>query len=92
MMIAEVGMPPGADVDRRSLDLMIANSRWDISRYDVLPDRVLVYLWPRAGGTKFSFTFRPRFGANALSAPSVLYDYYNPEASVTVRPVRFAIQ
>ena len=91
MMIAEIGMPPGAEVDRRSLDQMLENSRWDLSRYDVLPDRVLVYLWPRAGGTNFTFTFRPRFGEEALSAPSVLYDYYNPEASVTVRPVRFMI-
>ncbi|MGZ4815973.1 MAG: hypothetical protein ACXVZV_11230, partial [Terriglobales bacterium] len=92
MMIAEIGMPPGSDVDRRSLDHMLESSGWNISRYDVLPDRVLVYLWPRAGGVKFSFTFRPRFGLDALSAPSVLYDYYNPDASVTVRPVRFTIR
>jgi hypothetical protein len=91
MMIAEIGTPPGADVDRRSLDQMLESSGWSISRYDVLPDRVLVYLWPRAGGIKFSFTLRPRFGLNALSAPSVLYDYYNPEMSVTLRPVRFTI-
>jgi len=92
MMIAELGMPPGADVDRRSLDQMVQGSGGDISRYDVLPDRVLVYLWPRAGGAKFSFSFRPRFGLEALTAPSVLYDYYNPDASVTVRPVRFTIR
>jgi hypothetical protein len=27
-------------------------SDWSISQYDVLPDRVVVYLWPRAGGDK----------------------------------------
>jgi len=43
-------------------------------------DRVVLYLWPRAGGVKFSFTFKPRFGMKALTTPSVLYDYYNPEA------------
>jgi hypothetical protein len=91
MMIAEIGMPPGADVDRRSLDHMLQTSGWSISRYDVLPDRVLVYLWPHAGGVNFSFTFRVRFALDALTAPSVLYDYYNPEANVTLRPVRFTI-
>jgi hypothetical protein len=56
-----------------------------------LPDRLVVYLWPRAGGTKFDFSFRPRFGLKAQSAPSVLYDYYNPEARVTVVPTRFEV-
>ena len=39
-----------------------------INQYDVLPDRVVVYLWPYAGGAKFDFKFRPRFGLNAKSA------------------------
>jgi hypothetical protein len=91
MMLAEIGLPPGADVDRASLDKTIKESGWDISQYDVLPDRLVVYLWPRAGGTKFDFSFRPRFGLKAQSAPSVLYDYYNPEARVTVVPTRFEV-
>jgi hypothetical protein len=91
MMLAEIGLPPGADVDRASLDKTIKASGWDISQYDVLPDRLVVYLWPRAGGTKFDFSFRPRFGLKAQSAPSVLYDYYNPEARVTVVPTSFEV-
>src|ERR1700675_3691247 len=80
MMLAEIGLPPGADVDRASLDAAMKGSDWSISQYDVLPDRVIVYLWPRAGGTKFDFTFRPRFGLRAQTAASLVYDYYNPEA------------
>jgi hypothetical protein len=92
MLLAEVGLPPGADVDRATLEEAVKNSGWSLSRYDVLPDRVVVYLWPRESGTKFEFKFRPRFGLVAQSAPSLLYDYYNPEARVVVAPVKFVVR
>jgi hypothetical protein len=92
MMLAEVGLPPGADVDRASLERTMQESDWTVSSYDMLPDRLVVYLWPRSGATKFSFKFRPRYGLNALTAPSQLYDYYNPEAHVVVPPARFVIR
>lgn len=92
MLLAEIGLPPGAEVDRGSLDDAMKAAGWDISRYDVLPDRVVVYLWPHAGGTKFSFAFKPRFGMKARSAASSLYDYYNPEAQAVVPPTLFEVQ
>ncbi|MDT7690623.1 MAG: hypothetical protein QOE46_3382 [Acidobacteriota bacterium] len=92
MMLAEVGLPPGSDVDRASLERTMQESDWAVSSYDVLPDRLVVYLWPRSGATKFSFKFRPRYGLNALTAPSQLYDYYNPEAHTVVPPARFVIR
>jgi hypothetical protein len=87
MMLAEVGLPPGAEVDRTSLD-----SASNISGYEVQPDRVVFYLWPEAGGTKFDFRFRPRYRSNALTAPSLLYDYYNPENRAIVVPMRFIVR
>ena len=63
-----------------------------VDGYEVQPDRVVFYLWPSAGGSKFQFIFRPRFGISAMSAPSVLYDYYNPEANAAVLPLRFNVQ
>lgn len=92
MMLAEVGLPPGADVDRESLDKTVNESGWSINSYDILPDRVVLYLWPSGGGTKFSFKFRPRYGLDALTAPSTLYDYYNPEAHAVVAPTRFMVR
>ena len=91
MMLAEVGLPPGADVDRASLERAMKESGWDLNGYDILPDRLIVYLWPRAGGTHFTFNFRPRYGLNAQTAPSVLYDYYNPEARMVLAPTRFNV-
>ena len=92
MLLAEIGLPPGAEVDRNSLEKALKASGWDINEYDVLPDRLIVYLWPHAGGTKFSFGFKPRFGLKALSAPSILYDYYNPESHAIVEPMQFTVQ
>lgn len=92
MMLAEVGLPPGADVDRASLDSAVSASGWDAQSYEVQPDRVVFYLWPRAGGTTFSFTFKPRFAMTAQSSESILYDYYNPEARASVAPARFTVK
>jgi A-macroglobulin complement component/alpha-2-macroglobulin family protein/carboxypeptidase family protein/MG2 domain-containing protein/A-macroglobulin receptor/macroglobulin-like protein len=92
MMLAEIGLPPGADVDRESLERAAQESGWSLNHYDVLPDRVIAYLWPQAGGLKFSFKFKPRYGVKAQTAPSALYDYYNPEARVALAPSRFVIK
>jgi len=79
-------------VDRRVLNDVIDKSGWAVSHYDVLPDRLVLYLWPQAGGTKLTFEFRPRYGLKARTAPSVLYDYYNPEAMVTLPPADFIVE
>lgn len=92
MMLAEIGLPPGADVDRASMELAMKASGWGINQYDILPDRVVVYLWPQAGGLKFDFQFRPRMAMKAQSAPAEVYDYYNPEARTVVAPARFVIK
>jgi len=77
-------------VDRSSLQTALKD--WKISQYDVLPDRIVVYLWPSAGGVSFDFKFRPRFGLTAKNATSILYDYYNPEATVVVPPSLFKVR
>jgi len=59
MMIAEIGLPPGVEVDRESLE---EAKQTGVDGYEVQPDRVVFYLWPSAGGSKFQFVFRPRFG------------------------------
>jgi A-macroglobulin TED domain/Alpha-2-macroglobulin family/Carboxypeptidase regulatory-like domain/MG2 domain/A-macroglobulin receptor binding domain/Alpha-2-macroglobulin bait region domain len=92
MMLTEIGLPPGAEVDRASLEKAMKDSGWDVNQFDVQPDRVIVYLWPRAGGTSFSFSFTTRFGFEAETTPSVLYDYYNPDARAVVAPTRITVR
>ncbi|HQR40727.1 MAG TPA: hypothetical protein PLF26_20260, partial [Blastocatellia bacterium] len=94
MLVGEIGLPPGAEVDRESLERVIADGRSGLYGYDVLPDRVVLYLWPRYYGVRgdVRFVFRPRYGMSALAAPSVLFDYYNPDARVTLAPPRFDVK
>jgi CD109 antigen len=89
MMIAEIGLPPGADVDRASLESAVAASDYQLNQYEVMPDKVLIYLWPKAGGLTLHFQFTLRYAIDALTAPSSVYDYYNPDARFDVPPTAF---
>jgi hypothetical protein len=91
MLLAEIGLPPGVDVDRGSLEEAKGKSRGVLNAFEVLPDRLIVYLWP-ANHTGFSFRFQPRFAMLAKSAASEMYDYYNPEARSVVAPVKFRVE
>lgn len=82
---------PTLRLPKQPANLLNANG-WGLDQYDVLPDRLIVYLWPEAGGTGFQFKFRPRIGLAAQTAPSVVYDYYNPEARAVVAPTRFIVR
>jgi hypothetical protein len=91
MLLAEVGLPPGADVDRASLGKLLDN--WTISRYDLEPDRIIFYIWSwRAEGSRFNFRFTPRYAIHAKAAPATLLDYYNPDLKVTLAPQVFEIR
>jgi hypothetical protein len=89
MLVAEVGLPPGVEVDRASLARAL--TRPGVWRADVMPDRVVVYLWSNAGGDEFEFSFVPRLAMRAKTAASTLYDYYNPEAATTLGPKMFVV-
>ena len=90
MMIASIGLPPGAEVDRASLQDLINSYR--VYNYEVMPDRVIFHLWPRTGVSEFHFNLHARFPMNAKSEPSILYDYYNPEALSEVPPFRWIVK
>ncbi len=91
MLLAEIGIPPGADVSRESLEAAMKTD-WSISRYEILPDRIVVYLWAKDGGTKFNFKFKPRYGIEAQTPASTVYDYYNEEARATIAPLKFRVK
>ncbi|HWY67559.1 MAG TPA: alpha-2-macroglobulin family protein [Terriglobales bacterium] len=88
MLLAEVGLPPGAEVERASLKQLISNGQ--ISRYELQPDKLIFYLWSwRAEGEEFSFKMKLRYPVNAQSAASQLMDYYNPDLQVVLAPQKF---
>jgi len=91
MMIATVGLPPGAEVDRGVLENLVSDGKTGVDSYEVEPDHVTFYVWPRAADVKFRFVFRPRYALKARAAQSVLYDYYNPDERVVIEPPRFVV-
>jgi hypothetical protein len=91
MLLAEIGIPPGADVSRESLEKAFEND-WYLSRYEVLPDRIIVYMWAKSGGSKFNFSFKPRYAINAQTPKSIIYDYYNEESRGVVSPLKFEVK
>ena len=91
MLLAEVGLPPGADVDRESLAKLLSDGA--ISRYELQPDRIVFYSWSsKPEGTDFRFQFTPRYAIHAKAAPGVLYDYYNPDQRVVLTPQLFVVE
>ena len=92
MMIAEAGLPPGAEVDRASLTALVADPKSGVNSFEVAPDRVIFYLWPRAAGTDIRFLFRPRYAIEARTAPSALYLYYDPDERIDLAPPLFQVQ
>ena len=91
MMLAEIGLPPGADVDRASLDKAM-ESDWGITQYDILPDRIIVYLLAARRRHQVRFQIQAAIWVKAQTAASLVYDYYNPEARAVVAPTRFLVK
>jgi hypothetical protein len=90
MLLAEVGLPPGAEVDRAALGKLLED--WTISRYELQPDRIVFYLWSSpAAGVQFKFQFTPRYPIHAKAAPATLSDYYNPDLQVVLAPQLFTV-
>jgi len=56
MLLAEIGLPAGAEVDSSSLEQAMKASVWEINEYDVLPDRLIVSSGPMPAH-KISFNF-----------------------------------
>jgi hypothetical protein len=92
MLLAEIGLPPGAEVDRSSLQALRMDRSLSLDHYEVLPDRVVFYLWPEAGGSTFDFFLTARYPMKAKSGASTLYDYYNPEALAEVPPTSWTVR
>jgi hypothetical protein len=91
MMIADIGLPPGAEVDRGTLQSIVDDSKSGVDSFEVAPGHVTFYVWPRAADSRFQFVFRPRFAMKARGEQSVLYDYYNPDERVVKEPETFTV-
>ncbi|HZS45423.1 MAG TPA: alpha-2-macroglobulin family protein [Blastocatellia bacterium] len=90
MSIVEVGLPPGVEVDRSSLESLLKN--YTVSKYSVTPDHVIFYVWPNKAAQSLSFTVRPRLAMTAKTASTIIYDYYNPDAYRVAAPLQLVVR
>ncbi len=90
MMIAEIGLPPGAEIDTQALRQAMRDH--GLQHFEVWPGRLVLYVWPRAEGLQLSIPWRPRLALRAKARPSILYDYYNPESRVVLAPTSFEVR
>ena len=74
------------------LEEIIGDSKNGVDSYEVAPDHVTFYVWPRAADVKFRFLFRPRFAMKARAAQSLLYDFYNPDSHLVLAPETFVVR
>lgn len=91
MIIADLGVPPGFTVLTRDFDEM--KTRGTIARYELRGRQVTVYLRAVKSGSPIRLTWRlkARFPIRAQTAPSSVYEYYNPSVRAEVAPVRFTV-
>lgn len=90
MLIANIGLPPGAEVDRGSLTALV--EKGTIDSFEIAQDHVVIYVWPQAARTHIQFGFRPRFAMRAKAAQSALYDYYNPDEKFVIQPMEYEVK
>jgi len=85
MLLVEFGLPPGSEVDEDALMTEAGG------RYEIRPDRVVLYLWPSAEGETVTIRFRPRIAGRFHAAPTSVEDYYNPLARIILPPLLFEV-
>jgi alpha-2-macroglobulin-like protein len=86
MVLLDIGIPPGFGVQTDDLEPFIGTA---ISKYEVTPQRLIVYLYKVPGNGKVTFSYRVQATTPLRStAPrSAAYPYYTPDARAESQPV-----
>ncbi len=90
MLIVDLGLPPGFELQRADLDALVRNQR--IERYQLAGRQLILYLselpLSPSGEPRLELSYRltPRYPVRAATPPSRVYEYYEPESSGEQRP------
>jgi hypothetical protein len=87
MVLLDLGIPPGFDVSRDDLELLVSNGT--ISRFELTPRQIILYLPPLQPGNpvRISYRLKARFPIRAVTPPGTAYEYYNPATRAELPPV-----
>ncbi|MDH7571013.1 MAG: hypothetical protein QHJ73_15660, partial [Armatimonadota bacterium] len=92
MVIVDLGIPPGFDVLTEDLNELVGSKV--IQRFQLTPRQVILYIEKLDKGKPITFRYRmkAKFPLKAKTAPSVVYQYYNPEVRSTAAPVDLVVR
>ena len=91
MMMAELGLPPGFELDTTAMDAILG--RGQVARYEKTALRLVVYLEPirPEAPVTFGYALRATEPLEATAPESEAYLYYNREVRAGVAPVHLVV-
>lgn len=91
MVIVDLGIPPGFEVQTEDLDKMVKDKV--ITKYSIAARQVILYFDKiNANDTvKFSYRVKAKISIKAKSGKSKIYKYYEPEVNDTEEPVEIQV-
>lgn len=92
MVMVELGLPPGFDLDRSPLDQAVQQGR--IARFETRPRLLVVYLMGVEPGVARTFEYRlvARTPLRAQVPRARVYSYYNPDVQAFQAPVELTVE
>jgi uncharacterized protein YfaS (alpha-2-macroglobulin family) len=92
MVMVELGLPPGFDIDRDDFGNMVAAGT--VKKFEVFPDRVALYLGEVAAGSSqtLTYTLRPKYPLRVTAPPATAYEYYTPASRHTTAAVELTVE
>jgi hypothetical protein len=91
MVIVDLGIPPGFEVQTPDLNELVGRK---IERYSLTGRQIIVYLDEVEGGhpVEFSYRLRAKFPIRAKTRTSRVYEYYNPDIQADQEPVEMVVK
>jgi hypothetical protein len=91
MVIVDLGIPPGFDVQTPDLNELVGR---EIERYSLTGRQVIIYLDQVEGGhpVEFSYRLKAKFPIRAKTPTSRVYEYYNPEIGSLEQPIEMVVK
>ncbi len=92
MVMVDLGIPPGFEVLTEDLNELVGSKV--IQRFELTPRQVILYVEKLEQEKPLAFRYRMRakYPIRAKTAPSTVYQYYNPEIRSTAPPVEVVVQ
>ncbi|KPL16187.1 MAG: hypothetical protein AMJ92_13100, partial [candidate division Zixibacteria bacterium SM23_81] len=91
MVIVDLGIPPGFEVQAPDLNELVGR---EIERYSLTGRQIIIYLDHVEGGRpiEFSYRLKAKFPIRAKTPTSRVYEYYNPEIGSLEQPIEMVVR